>query len=60
LPPPYEYEYEKMPVDILLGDGRVRGELEKGVSIWEMEERWLAGLKVFERLRQEILIYEEA
>ncbi|NTW36382.1 MAG: DUF1343 domain-containing protein [Syntrophobacteraceae bacterium] len=60
LPPPYEYEYEKMPVDILLGDGRVREELEKGVSIWEMEQRWLADLKVFERLRQEILIYEEA
>jgi uncharacterized protein YbbC (DUF1343 family) len=59
-PPPYEYEYEKLPIDILLGNGTVREDLEKRVSIWEMEQSWLAGLEVFEDLRQKILIYEDA
>ncbi len=58
LPPPYEYEYEKMPIDILVGDRKVREELEEGVSVWEMEQRWLGDLKAFENLRQSILIYE--
>lgn len=30
LPPPYEYEYHKLPIDILLGDPAVRTALEAG------------------------------
>jgi uncharacterized protein YbbC (DUF1343 family) len=58
LPPPYEYEYEKMPIDILLGNGAVREGLEKGVGIWELERSWSGDLQSFEDLRKEILIYE--
>lgn len=57
LPPPYEYEYEKLPIDILLGDGRVRRDLERGVGAREIERSWLDGLGAFERSRSEILIY---
>jgi uncharacterized protein YbbC (DUF1343 family) len=57
LPPPYEYEYEKMPIDILLGDGRVRRDLERGVDAREIEGGWLDGLGAFESSRSEVLIY---
>jgi uncharacterized protein YbbC (DUF1343 family) len=57
LPPPYEYEYEKMPIDILLGDGGIRRELERGVGPREIEQAWLADLSSYEEARQGVLLY---
>lgn len=31
--PPYEYEYEKLPIDILLGDPRLRMQIEQGEDV---------------------------
>jgi uncharacterized protein YbbC (DUF1343 family) len=33
--PPYEYEFEKMPIDILLGNGWIRSEIEQ-LSDWKL------------------------
>ena len=57
LPPPYEYEYEKLPIDILLGDGRVRRDLERGVDAREIERGWLEDLGAFMDARSDVLIY---
>lgn len=38
--PPYEYEYEKLPIDLILGDASVRKKLEAGESIGSLEESW--------------------
>jgi uncharacterized protein YbbC (DUF1343 family) len=35
LDPPYEYEYKLMPIDILLGNGWLRGVIEKGEDLRE-------------------------
>jgi len=59
LPPPYEYEFEKLPIDILLGDGRIREALEAGVDVREIEWSWKEGLEDFESLRKELWIYPE-
>jgi uncharacterized protein YbbC (DUF1343 family) len=40
LPPPYEYETEKLPIDILLGNGELRQRLEAGEAIGALEESW--------------------
>lgn len=54
LPPPYEYEREKMPIDILFGSSRLRQQLERGpdLSINDIaalvavdDEEWLARTK---------------
>ena len=56
--PPYEYEYEKMPIDILLGCGWIRQELEKGTPYSEIESCWKGELSEFMDIRERYLIYK--
>jgi len=58
-PPPYEYEYNLMPFDILSGDDRMREVLTKGLSITEETERWEASASVFKSEFRQIALYEE-
>ncbi len=55
--PPYEYEYERMPIDLILGDKSVRQGLESGLSAVEMEKKWLPELEGFIKQRAEYLLY---
>jgi uncharacterized protein YbbC (DUF1343 family) len=57
LPPPYEYEFERMPIDLILGDGDLRRELERGESIPRLEAQWQADLTTYEHITREFLIY---
>ncbi|HDJ27926.1 MAG TPA: DUF1343 domain-containing protein [Proteobacteria bacterium] len=57
LQPPYEYEYKKLPIDILTGDERIRLALEKGDDVVSLDESWLPGLQEFCKRRQEFLLY---
>ena len=50
--PPYEYETEKMPVDILAGTDRLRKDIEHGEDIERMEERWQEECLQFSRIVQ--------
>lgn len=56
--PPYEYEFEKLPIDILSGSSRLRTEIEKGVPLKEMEESWIEESKKFEKMRKHYLLYD--
>lgn len=58
LPPPYEYEREKLPIDILLGNGKLREELEKGTSVLALESSWQAELERYGNDRADSLLYE--
>ena len=56
--PPYEYELEKMPIDILAGSDRMRNEIERGEKIDRMEEWWQEECSDFNRrFRKKYLIY---
>ena len=55
--PPYEYEHDKMPIDILAGSDALRQQVESGVPIAEIAARWKDDEKGFERLRQPFLMY---
>ncbi len=55
--PPYEYEYEKMPIDILLGTDSLRRSLEAGEELRAMEESWQADLGRFLEKRRRYLLY---
>jgi uncharacterized protein YbbC (DUF1343 family) len=57
LPPPYEYEYEKKPIDILLGDGFLRERLQKGAELPEVEAGWQGELEAYRDRRQAGLMY---
>ncbi len=59
LPPPYEYEWEKLPIDIILGNGWLRGALEAGGSVEDLEARWSSDLRAFAEIRRPALLYGE-
>ena len=39
-PPPYEYELEKWPIDLILGDGDLRGRIERLEDLAELQAGW--------------------
>ncbi len=55
--PPYEYEYEKLPIDLILGDDSVRRALEEGADLCELTASWDSHLNSFEALRQQFFLY---
>jgi len=55
--PPYEYEYERLPMDLIIGDRQVRQALEQGTSIMALEKSWQNDLDIFEKLRQDVFLY---
>ena len=50
--PPYEYEHDKMPIDILAGSGTLRQQVESGVPIVDIAASWKDDERGFERLRR--------
>lgn len=59
LPPPYEYEREKLPIDILLGDGTIRRSIEDGVEVERLERGWSEELATYWQACRECLLYPE-
>jgi len=55
--PPYEYEHEKEPIDILYGSDRLRRTLDEGGSVAALVESWRDDEEQFRRLRQAYLLY---
>ncbi len=57
--PPYEYETERLPIDLLTGDAAIRLGLEQGRSASELEAEWQGDLRGFLEARREFLLYQE-
>jgi uncharacterized protein YbbC (DUF1343 family) len=55
--PPYEYEHDKLPIDILAGSDVLRQQIEGEVPIPEIAASWKNDEQAFERLRQKYLLY---
>ena len=55
--PPYEYEHEKMPIDILAGSDVFRQQIETGTAVEEIVASWKEDEAEFRRLRQPYLLY---
>jgi uncharacterized protein YbbC (DUF1343 family) len=56
-PPPYEYEHDRMPIDLILGDRQLRERLSALDSIAQLEESWRQDLLSFEQMRRPFLLY---
>jgi uncharacterized protein YbbC (DUF1343 family) len=57
--PPYEYEKEKKPFDILSGDTSLRQALLKGKNLKREKEKWIESYKEFKKIFIEIINYKE-
>lgn len=55
--PPYEYEYEKLPLDMILGSRALREALAAGESVADLEEGWQEELAGFDSLRRNFFLY---
>ena len=57
IPPPYEYEFHHLPIEIILGSPDLHKQLEAGVTIKELERNWERQLREFRQLRVPYLLY---
>lgn len=55
--PPYEYEYERRPLDLILGRRDIYDRLAAGETAIGLEETWRAELEEFRRDREKFLLY---
>ena len=55
--PPYEYEPEKMPIDILSGSTTLREQIEAGVDARDIAAGWKQDEAEFRRVRESFLLY---
>jgi uncharacterized protein YbbC (DUF1343 family) len=54
---PYEFESERLAIDLLLGRHELRPMIEIGATLAEMESSWREELERFEELRSGYLLY---
>jgi uncharacterized protein YbbC (DUF1343 family) len=55
--PPYEYEYEKTPIDIMWGSDRLRTAIDAGATADEIADGWRDEVAEFGKLREGYLLY---
>src|SRR5215831_3421565 len=55
--PPYEYEHDKIPIDILAGSPALRQQIESQVPLEEIVASWRAGVAEFAEIRRRYLLY---
>ncbi|MGO8880954.1 MAG: exo-beta-N-acetylmuramidase NamZ domain-containing protein [Desulfomonilaceae bacterium] len=55
--PPYEYVFDKAPIDVILGDGSTRKSLERNDSVFTIEENCEENLNGFLKIRKDFLLY---
>jgi uncharacterized protein YbbC (DUF1343 family) len=55
--PPYEYEYDRNPFDLIAGTDKVREAIERGASLSDIEKSWERPLADFDADRAGFLLY---
>ncbi len=55
--PPYEYEHDHLPLDLIIGDRKIRKALEQKISISDLEKSWLPALQNFDNARRKVFLY---
>ena len=56
--PPYEYEWEKLPIDLILGDARIRQRIEQFDDIKTIITDWQDALAEYKEVSREYHLYK--
>jgi uncharacterized protein YbbC (DUF1343 family) len=56
--PPYEYEHDKQPIDVLSGSSALRRAIDAGVRAEEIARTWEPAVAAFRATRAPFLLYE--
>lgn len=59
-PPPYEYEYNLLPIDILNGNEWLRESIEEQLALSEIEARFRSEQDAFLPIRAQYLLYSQS
>jgi uncharacterized protein YbbC (DUF1343 family) len=55
--PPYEYEYDRMPIDLLAGSSQLREQIEAGAGSADIARSWEEPVRAFGAIRDRFLLY---
>jgi uncharacterized protein YbbC (DUF1343 family) len=55
--PPYEYEHDTLPIDILAGSSQLREQIEAGMPPSQIAESWREDEALFRKIREPFLLY---
>ena len=55
--PPYEYEYDRNPFDLISGTDQLRKAIERGDSLEQIAGSWREPLSEFKTIREKFLLY---
>ena len=55
--PPYEYEYKKKPIDLIIGNKEIRRRIENCENIDTIEASWQEDLDAFKRISRKYHLY---
>jgi uncharacterized protein YbbC (DUF1343 family) len=55
--PPYEYEYEKLPIEILCGGKSIPGMIQNGAAVHQIRQSWEKDVDAFRKQREPYLLY---
>lgn len=56
--PPYEYEFDRQPIDLITGDSAIREGLEQGRTAEDLERSWQPALGHYLKIREKYVLYE--
>jgi len=56
--PPYEYEFDKMPIDLILGSQSIRKSIENDIDIDTLHKQWQPLTAEFENITKSYLLYD--
>ncbi|MBU0986175.1 MAG: DUF1343 domain-containing protein [Proteobacteria bacterium] len=57
-PPPYEYEFDRQPIDLIIGDKKIRQRLENLESVDAIEKSWQNDLVEFTEMSRKYHLYK--
>ncbi len=55
--PPYEYVYDKLPIDLILGNSDLRKDIERGEDLSALDRKYLSDYTEFAEWRRPYLLY---
>jgi uncharacterized protein YbbC (DUF1343 family) len=56
--PPYEYEYERLPMDLILGDRQIRFQIEAGQPLTDIISGWEVALSAYTQTINIVHLYK--
>ncbi|WP_419662765.1 conserved uncharacterized protein, DUF1343 [Desulfosarcina variabilis str. Montpellier] len=55
--PPYEYEYKRLPMDLILGDQSVRQRIESQTAVTDLVSSWQSSLGAYQQMIRSVMLY---